>query len=133
MSNPLLCTRDAECDNGRRSGEGGRGHRMEGAEDGQSLADECPQVIDGDGAWVKAVGNQDSWGAIVDRLSPLVWSLARARRLDDERVSSVFRATWMRLADHLDSLPSSMVGAWLEHTTERECARIIALADTGTP
>lgn len=70
-------------------------------------------------------GDQQAWNAIVERCSPLVWSICRRYRLSQADAEDVFQTVWMRLVHHLDSLcdPAALCG-WLATTTRRECSRV---------
>jgi RNA polymerase sigma factor (sigma-70 family) len=70
-------------------------------------------------------GDQQAWNALVERHSPLVWSICRRYRLSQADAEDVFQTVWMRLVDHLDSLcdPAALCG-WLSTTTRRECSRV---------
>ena len=70
-------------------------------------------------------GDQQAWNAIVERYSPLVWSICRRYRLNQADAEDVFQTAWMRLVDHLDSLcEPAALGGWLSTTTRRECFRV---------
>ena len=81
-----------------------------------------------DAAAVKAAeeGHQWAWNLLVDRLAPAVWTQARAG-LGEQEAAEVFRLTWMRAADQLNSLSSMSVRSWFEATAERERLRITGL------
>ena len=70
-------------------------------------------------------GDQQAWDALVERYSPLVWSICRRCRLSRADAEDVFQTVWLRLVDHLDSLgdPAALPG-WLSTTTRRECFRV---------
>jgi RNA polymerase sigma factor (sigma-70 family) len=70
-------------------------------------------------------GDQQAWDALVERYSPLIWSICRRYRLSDADAEDVCQAVWLRLVDQLDSLrdPAALPG-WLTTTTRRECFRV---------
>lgn len=70
-------------------------------------------------------GDQQAWNALVERHSPLVWSICRRYRLSQADAEDVFQTVWMRLVDQLDNLcePAALCG-WLRTTTHRECSRV---------
>jgi RNA polymerase sigma factor (sigma-70 family) len=70
-------------------------------------------------------GDQHAWDALVDRYSPLIWSICRQRRLDDADAEDVGQSVWLHLVDHLDRVrdPAALAG-WLATTTRRECGRV---------
>lgn len=70
-------------------------------------------------------GDQQAWNALVERYSPLVWSICRRCRLSQADAEDVFQTVWMLLVDHLDSLcDPAALGGWLSTTTRRECFRM---------
>ena len=92
--------------------------RGEGRVDNPSLAD-----------LLERAGNDDesAWRELVGRYAKLVWSVARAHRLDHADAADVCQTTWLRLAEHLHSLrePARLPG-WLATTARRESLRVIA-------
>jgi len=71
-------------------------------------------------------GNKQAWDALVDRYSPLIWSICRRHRLGDTDAQDVGQNVWMLLVDHLDRIrnPAALPG-WLATTTRRECLRVL--------
>lgn len=55
------------------------------------------------GALVQAAADGDAgaWKALVEGLSPLVWSVVRAHRLSDADAHEVYQTAWFRFAQHL--------------------------------
>src|SRR5690349_18262218 len=47
-----------------------------------------------------AAGSQDAWDEIVRRYERLVWSVARAHRLDAADAADAVQTTWLRLVEH---------------------------------
>src|SRR3954465_7814752 len=81
-----------------------------------------------------ADGCQDSWNALVDRYSNLLWSIARAHRLGAADASDVVQTTWLRLVENLGRLQEpEPVGAWLAPTARRECLRTLRLSARQVP
>jgi len=70
-------------------------------------------------------GEQVAWDEIVERFSPLVWSICRRFRLSDADAHDVGQNVWLRLVEYLPSLrePAALPG-WLATTTRRECLRV---------
>jgi RNA polymerase sigma factor (sigma-70 family) len=69
-----------------------------------------------------AAGDQRAWNELVDQFDGLVWSVARAHRLNDADAADVSQITWQRLVEHLDRLHDpARVGAWLATTARRQC------------
>jgi RNA polymerase sigma factor (sigma-70 family) len=72
-----------------------------------------------------AAGEEDAWASLVDRFSSLVWSVARAHRLDADSAADVSQTVWLRLVEHLDRLREpARVAGWLAATTRNECLRV---------
>lgn len=82
-----------------------------------------PQVID----LVKraGVGEEPAWDALVERYSPLIWSICRRYELGRPDAEDVGQAVWLHLVRYVDSLrdPAALPG-WLVTTTRRECNRV---------
>ena len=82
-----------------------------------------PQVID---LVTRAgIGERPAWDALVERYSPLIWSICRRCQLDRADAEDVGQAVWLRLVEHVGSLrdPAALPG-WLATTTQRECYRV---------
>ncbi|MGN6242251.1 MAG: RNA polymerase sigma factor [Motilibacteraceae bacterium] len=73
-----------------------------------------------------STGDSQAWDALVERFAPLVWSVARAHRLDVVAAADVSQTVWLRLVEHLDRLrePEAVAG-WLATTTRHECLRLL--------
>lgn len=73
-----------------------------------------------------AKGDAASWSAIVAEFSGLVWSVARAHRLDAADAADVSQTVWLRLIEHADRIrePERLAG-WLSTTTRNECLRVL--------
>jgi RNA polymerase sigma factor (sigma-70 family) len=71
-------------------------------------------------------GDKLAWDELVERYSPLIWSICRRYRLNDEDAKDVGQSVWLRLVSQLDKLrnPAALPG-WLVTTTQRECARVL--------
>jgi RNA polymerase sigma factor (sigma-70 family) len=73
-----------------------------------------------------ARGDRHAWNALVNRYSGLVWSVARAHRLNAADSADVVQTTWLRLIEHIGALHDpARVGSWLATTARRECLRIL--------
>lgn len=74
-----------------------------------------------------AGGDQSAWDELVRRYAALVWSVARAHRLDATDAADVSQTTWLRLVEHLGRLREpEHLGGWLVTTARRECLRVLA-------
>jgi RNA polymerase sigma factor (sigma-70 family) len=74
-------------------------------------------------------GDQQAWDALVERHTPLIWSICRRYRLGGADAEDAAQAVWLRLVDQLDTIrePAAIAG-WLATTTRRECCRALRAA-----
>ena len=71
-------------------------------------------------------GDQQAWHTIVERLSPLVWTIARSHRLSAADCQDVYQLTWTLAVQHLHQLRSpDRLAAWITTTARRECLKQI--------
>jgi RNA polymerase sigma factor (sigma-70 family) len=71
-----------------------------------------------------SAGDQAAWDTIVERYSPLLWSVARAYRMSDADANDAIQTTWLRLVEHLGSLRTpDRIGAVLATMMRREALR----------
>lgn len=80
------------------------------------------------GALVRSAvdGDAAAWKALVEGMSPLVWSVVRAHRLSDADGHEVYQTTWFRFAQHLGRLREpDKAGAWLASTARHECLKVL--------
>jgi len=82
----------------RQSGHASRGSRAL-TPTGADPARGDPVVIDL--ATRARHGEQQAWNALVERYSPLIWSICRRHRLSDADAEDVGRSVWLLLAQHL--------------------------------
>ncbi|GAB3438957.1 RNA polymerase sigma factor [Actinophytocola sediminis] len=70
-------------------------------------------------------GEQAAWDQLVERFSPLVWSVCRRFRLIGGDAEDVAASVWLRLVERLDTIrePAALPG-WIATTTARECLRV---------
>lgn len=66
-----------------------------------------------------AHGNQDAWNELVERYSRLVWSTARAFRLNERECGAVFTDTWRLLLCDLEEVPPANLPRRLTEITRR--------------
>lgn len=66
-------------------------------------------------------GDQDAWDQIVARFTGLLWSVARAYRLEPNAAADAVQATWLKLVESIDDLhePEALPG-WLLTTARRQ-------------
>jgi RNA polymerase sigma factor (sigma-70 family) len=71
------------------------------------------------------LGEQEAWNELVERYSPLVWSICARCRLSREDADDVGQSVWLLLVEKIGSLrePAALPG-WLATTTRRECLRM---------
>jgi RNA polymerase sigma factor (sigma-70 family) len=76
----------------------------------------------------KAIGgDRAAWDELVSRYTPLIWSIARAHRLNTADAADVSQATWLKLVQHLPRVKSpEAIGGWLATTARRECLRLLS-------
>jgi RNA polymerase sigma factor (sigma-70 family) len=73
-----------------------------------------------------ANGDQAAWSGLVERFSPLVWSVVRGFQLTGEESADAYQQTWLVLVQHLDRIRDpAMVGGWLAATARREALMIL--------
>ena len=74
-------------------------------------------------------GDKQAWDALVERYSPLIWSICRRYRLSDADAEDVGQSVWLHLVSHLGTVrdPAALPG-WLTTTTRRECCRVLHVA-----
>ncbi len=77
-------------------------------------------------ALVQAAGNGDqaAWDRLVDRFSPMLWSVARSTGLNAADAGDVCQTTWLRLLENLPRIEHpERVAGWLATTVRREAIR----------
>ena len=74
-------------------------------------------------------GDQEAWNELIERYSPLVWSICVRYQLSRQDTDDVGQSVWLLLVERIDSLrePAALPG-WLATTTKRECLRILRAA-----
>ncbi|GAA2926449.1 sigma-70 family RNA polymerase sigma factor [Streptomyces mexicanus] len=80
------------------------------------------------GALVRSAvdGDAAAWKALVEGLSPLVWSVVRAHRLSDADGHEVYQTVWFRFAQHLGRIREpDKAGSWLASTARNECLKTL--------
>ena len=67
-------------------------------------------------------GDKRAWDALVERYSPLIWSICRRHRLGDADARAVSQSIWRQLVNQLDEVqdPGALAG-WLAAAARREC------------
>jgi RNA polymerase sigma factor (sigma-70 family) len=79
-------------------------------------------------------GDQEAWNELVERYSPLVWSICARCQLSREDIDDVGQSVWLLLVEKIGGLrePAALPG-WLVTTTKRECLRILGAARREDP
>ncbi len=73
-----------------------------------------------------ADGDQFAWKELVSRYGAMVWSIARAHRLDAADAADVSQTVWLKLVENLGRLKEpDRVGGWLSTTARHECLRVL--------
>ncbi len=71
-------------------------------------------------------GEQQAWDALVERYSPLIWSICRRHRLSNADAEDVGQSVWLQLVQQLDRLhDQAALPGWLATVTRRECLRVL--------
>jgi RNA polymerase sigma factor (sigma-70 family) len=98
---------------------------------GHTMRDD-PSVI----ALVRRVcdGDHEAWNEIVERYSPLVWSICARYQLSRPDTDDVGQGVWLMLVEHIGNLrqPAALPG-WLATTTRNECLRVLRTANRYDP
>ncbi len=71
-------------------------------------------------------GDKQAWDALVERYTPLIWSICSKHRLGRADAEDVGQDVWLRLVDQLGKIrdPAALPG-WLTTVTQRECLRVL--------
>ena len=79
-------------------------------------------------------GDKQAWDALVERYSPLIWSICHRHWLGAADADDVSQSVWLRLVDQLDKIrdPAALPG-WLATTTRRECRQVLRTARGSRP
>ncbi|MFJ3670089.1 RNA polymerase sigma factor [Streptomyces sp. NPDC090106] len=79
-------------------------------------------------------GDAAAWKALVEGLSPLVWSVVRAHRLNDADAHEVYQTVWFRFAQHLGRIREPQkAGSWLASTARHESLKVLKSLRRLTP
>jgi RNA polymerase sigma factor (sigma-70 family) len=73
-----------------------------------------------------AAGDEGAWNEIVERYTPLIWSICVRHHLGREESSDVNQTVWLLLVEKIGTLrqPAALPG-WLATTTQHECLRAL--------
>ena len=79
-------------------------------------------------------GDEDAWGEIVDRYTPLVVSVVLRYRLSSTELQDVAQTVWLRLIEHLGDLREPRaLPMWLITTAKREALRQVKASSRARP
>jgi RNA polymerase sigma factor (sigma-70 family) len=71
-------------------------------------------------------GDQAAWNELVERYSPLVWSICVHYRLSRQDIDDVGQNVWLLLVEHIGSLrEAAALPGWLATTTKHEALRVL--------
>ena len=89
----------------------------------------------GDGSSVSALvarvcdGDQEAWNELIDRYSPLVWSICQRYQLSRQDIDDVSQSVWLLLVENIASLrQAAALPGWLSTTTRHEIFRVLRVA-----
>jgi RNA polymerase sigma factor (sigma-70 family) len=94
------------------------------------------------GVWAQSADAFDRWIAgdpsalddLVRVMTPVLWHVVRAYRLDAELAEDVIQSTWLAFVRRSSSiLDTTAVGGWLTMTARREAWRVAKAASRATP
>jgi RNA polymerase sigma factor (sigma-70 family) len=73
-----------------------------------------------------AQGDEEAWGALIDRFAGLVSFVIQSYNLGAADATNVSQTTWLRLVENIDRIQKpEQVAAWLVAAAERECLRLL--------
>src|SRR5579864_8152075 len=71
-------------------------------------------------------GDQAAWNELVERYSPLVWSICVHYQLNRQDIDDVAQNVWLLLVEHIGSLrEAAALPGWLATTTKHEALRVL--------
>jgi RNA polymerase sigma factor (sigma-70 family) len=74
-------------------------------------------------------GDQAAWNEIVERYSPLVWSICLHYHLNREDIDDVGQNVWLLLVENIGRLrEAAALPGWLATTTKHEALRVLRAA-----
>ena len=96
-----------------------KGHAM-GEDDDSSVSALVARVCDGD---------QEAWNKLVERYSPLVWSICQRYQLSRQDSDDVSQSVWLLLVENIAGIrEAAALPGWLQTTTRREIFRVLRAA-----
>lgn len=76
-----------------------------------------------------ADGDQEAWNELIERYSPLVWSICLRYQLSRQDIDDVGQSVWLLLVENIGNLrQAAALPGWLATTTRNECLRVLRAA-----
>jgi RNA polymerase sigma factor (sigma-70 family) len=73
-----------------------------------------------------AGGDEQAWGALIDRYGPLVMAVIRRFSLTRADAADVNQTVWLRLVENLERIREpEALPSWIVQTTRHECLRLL--------
>ena len=74
-------------------------------------------------------GDHEAWNELIERYSPLVWSICQRYQLSRQDADDVGQSVWLLLVENIASLrEAAALPGWLSTTTKREIFRVLRVA-----
>jgi RNA polymerase sigma factor (sigma-70 family) len=74
-------------------------------------------------------GDQEAWNELVERYSPLVWSICQRYQLSRQDADDVGQSVWLLLVENIGRLrEAAALPGWLATTTRHEVFRVMRVA-----
>jgi RNA polymerase sigma factor (sigma-70 family) len=74
-------------------------------------------------------GDQAAWNELVERYSPLVWSICVHYQLNRQDIDDVAQNVWLLLVEHIGSIrEAAALPGWLATTTRHEALRVLRVS-----
>ena len=71
------------------------------------------------------IGDAAAWEALIERYTPLVWSVVQSYKLDSDDSQDAAQSTWLKLIAKVESLrDEEHLTSWLVASTRVECLRL---------
>ena len=71
-------------------------------------------------------GDQEAWNELIDRYSPLVWSICQRYQLSPQDTDDVSQSVWLLLVENIAGIrEAAALPGWLSTTTKREIFRVL--------
>jgi RNA polymerase sigma factor (sigma-70 family) len=85
-------------------------------------------------AWLGGAEGDDGLDGLVRVMTPVLWHVVRAYRLEADVAEDVIQTTWLALVRRRDAIEDpAAVGGWLTTTARREAWRVSSATRRATP